>query len=177
MSFTMALRGGDASCGWAQSSFENVRTQGTRGTLPKLRELTEEARSKGISVDWVLFQLGQAQLQQTQAQIENDVKVVLQELDRDGAMCIVLTPPHQRANPQAVERWTSALERAAQSFPCAVLDSTWFQDVRYPARGGDGIFFDSLGVQGGAISQRWAKQVFDTLKELLDIEFSTREDR
>lgn len=85
-----------------------------------------------------------------------------------GSKCIWIGPPRARIQPEpGLSRVFDALHRSVEPY-CMLFDSR--ATTAYPASGGDGIHFNTLGEPGQRIAENWALSAFYAFSPLLKLE-------
>ena len=85
-----------------------------------------------------------------------------------GSKCIWIGPPNARIQPEPeLGHIFDALQRAVVPY-CMLFDSRKF--TNYPATGGDGIHFNSLGEPGQHMAENWALSAYYAFSPLLKLE-------
>jgi hypothetical protein len=136
--------------------------QGPLSLVPELRSLLAES-DPGL----VIVELG-ANLYWA---LDSDPQFIAKTVDRmvidiraSGASCLWVGPAHTRARPRIAE--VQAHLKLAIRGRCAYFDS--IPITPYPASGGDGLHFDSLGPEGSRIAENWAKKVFERARKCVE---------
>jgi len=87
------------------------------------------------------------------------------QIVNSGSKCIWIGPPQTRNTPEPGLGKVFEGLRAAVGPYCLLFDSRNF--TSYPATGGDGIHFNSLGEPGQLIAEKWAFAAFYAFSPLL----------
>jgi hypothetical protein len=113
-----------------------------------------------------VVELGANQVGSASAVIRADSSLMMKSIREAGSRCIWVGPPRGRAfDPVKFDEMYKAIGDAAQAEGCTLVDSRpWLQ---YPATGGDGIHYDSLGPAGVAMAKGWAAKAFAAIRALL----------
>jgi hypothetical protein len=99
--------------------------------------------------------------------VENTANEMAMAIVNSGSKCIWIGPPQARIEPEpGLGQLFDALNRAVGPY-CLFFDSRKF--TSYPATGGDGIHFNSLGEPGQHIAENWALSAFYAFNPLLKI--------
>jgi hypothetical protein len=106
-----------------------------------------------------LVELGANEIGSPREVIRADVAATMKAIVGSASRCIWIGPPKGRAfDPAKFDELYATLGDAADAEGCMLIDSRPWLD--YPATGGDGISYDSLGVAGRAMAKDWAAHVF-----------------
>jgi hypothetical protein len=89
---------------------------------------------------------------------------MIDDIKARDARCAWIGPAASRARPRFKELDT--IVKAAVAGRCLYFDSIPL--TPYPATGGDGLHFDSLGPVGILIGHHWAASAFDTISDCMD---------
>ncbi|MGZ3709079.1 MAG: hypothetical protein ACXWPM_09955, partial [Bdellovibrionota bacterium] len=128
---------------------------------PLLRSLLEATRPS-----ITIIALGSNLYSGPKEWVSATVKKMVNEIRRTGSRCVWIGPPQMRAHSgQVAENLVAVLREAAKD--CSFIDSLPL--TRYPAAGGDGVHYDSLGPSGEKLAAAWANAVLVQLKSLIDI--------
>lgn len=88
-----------------------------------------------------------------------------QAIVRSGSRCVWIGPPQGRNEPEPELGRLFDILRAAVGPYCLLIDSRKY--TAYPAVGGDGIHFDSIGESGQRTAEEWALFAFNAFSPVL----------
>ncbi|MEK7690296.1 MAG: hypothetical protein AAB425_04675, partial [Bdellovibrionota bacterium] len=152
-------------CGlWAKGADE-VTTSLAKGKTPSLSRLLDSARPTHILVALGSNLFG-TEVSHVTAQVTRFLEVALAptQEDQPAPTCFWIGPPNGRNKPEPeLSQLYEAISETAHDLGCTLIDSRPLTD--YPAVGGDGAHFDSLGAPGREIARAWAHAVSEEIKK------------
>ncbi len=153
--------GHPTNCGY----FEHTGDSQPRRVQGALTPLLDDLLSR-LKPAVTIVELGANEVGSPRETIRSDAAAMMKEITSAGSKCIWIGPPQGRIfDPAKFDEMYGALADAAQAEGCTLIDSRpWLQ---YPATGGDGIHYDSLGSQGSAMARDWADKAFAEISPLL----------
>lgn len=152
--------GDRTSCGFFFRDTEGREQRGWEADNPLIAKL--------ISVhqpSYTVVELGANMYGWPIALVEKTSNAMAMAIVNSGSKCIWIGPPQARNQPEPeLGHIFEALRRSVGQY-CLLFDSRNF--TSYPAVGGDGIHFNSLGEPGQRIAEKWALSAFYAFSPVL----------
>lgn len=154
--------GTKTSCGYFVSDTDGKEQRGWERDTPLLVNLLALHRPS-----YTVVELGANMYGGSIEWVEQTSHEMAMAIVNSGSKCIWIGPPQARLQPEPeLGRMFEAL-RAGVGQYCLLFDSRKF--TTYPATGGDGIHFNSLGESGQHIAENWALSAYYAFSPLLKI--------
>jgi hypothetical protein len=132
-----------------------------RDKLPSLENLLAQ-----VSPQTVIVQLGGNMVRWSNEDIKASVHEFLILVNSYSNNCIWIAPPNGHARPQPrFNEFYPILKEAVENEGCAFIDSRPY--TYYPSWRGDGIHYDSLGLQGYYLVNKWINGLYQQIGPLL----------
>jgi hypothetical protein len=150
--------GHPTNCGY----FDHVLGARSRQLPGGLTPLLDDLLSR-LKPETTVIELGANQVGNAPASVRADAAAMMKKVRDSGSKCIWVGPPKGRKfDPVKFAETYTALQAAARDEGCSFIDSRpWLE---YPATGGDGIHYDSLGPSGSAMARGWAHRAFEAIR-------------
>lgn len=154
------LVGGRTSCGYFFRDTDGGEQRGWDADTPLLSNLLLMHRPA-----YTVVELGANMYGHPADWVEKTSHDMAMKIVSSGSKCIWIGPPQARNQPEpGLGKVYDALRAAVVPY-CLLFDSR--NHTAYPAVGGDGIHFGSLGETGQQIAGNWALQAFYAFNPLL----------
>jgi hypothetical protein len=155
------VSGHPTNCGY----FEHVESAQPKHIAGALTPILDDLLAR-LKPSLTIVELGANEVGSPRETIRADASATMKAIADAGSRCIWIGPPKGRVfDPAKFDEMYSALADAAAQTGCTLIDSRpWLE---YPATGGDGIHYDSLGATGVAMAKDWAAKVFSAISGLL----------
>jgi hypothetical protein len=161
------FNGYPTSCGYFFRDSTGFIRRGKSARIPSLTGLLDRVKP-GV----VVVELGANLIKSSDEHSRVTLRRMVGKIAESGARCVWVGPPNGRNKPEKRLAHFYQLLREEVEPVCDLIDSREF--THYPAKGGDGAHFDSLGPKGVAIARGWAEAVFEILVDRAGIEPATR---
>jgi len=154
------LWGGMTNCGYFFKDAQGKEQRGWEVEAPRMATLLKVHQPAHTVV-----QLGANMYGHPPEWIEKTAHEMAMAIVNSGSKCIWIGPPQARIQPEPeLEKVFAALQRSVGPY-CLLFDSRKF--TTYPATGGDGIHFNSLGETGQHMAEQWALSAFYAFSPVL----------
>ncbi len=154
------LEGGRTNCGYFFKDTEGREQRGWEVSNPQLPRLLREHQPR-----YTVVELGANMYGRPHDWIEKTAHDMAMAIVSSGSKCIWIGPPNARIQPEPeLGHVFDALKKGVGQY-CLLYDSRAV--TRYPATGGDGIHYNSLGESGARIAESWALSAFYAFNPLL----------
>ncbi|MGK5087554.1 hypothetical protein WDW86_08345 [Bdellovibrionota bacterium FG-2] len=155
------IKGTATSCGYF-SDIEGNRLETPRHATPILSQLL-----KNQSTDVVVIALGSNLMPDTLEHARQTTQELLGIVSKHKehyphALCFWIAPPNGRNKTEPKFGDLYAMLQEETQGICQLFDSRMV--THYPATGGDGAHFDSLGPEGREIAKHWAQSAFGLIR-------------
>jgi len=160
------ISGRATRCGFRQKVGTQKEVSAKTNATPKLPQIVGawlEPGEKHIVVISLGANLVPASTHQAQRQTRDFLNLLQTETSGQEIQCYWVGAPTSRTFSAEKTARTVDVMRAQIGSQCEYIDSREF--TAYPARGGDGIHFDSLGASGRKIAIQWAQAVFQRIPQ------------
>ena len=155
--------GTQTSCGFFFKGTDNKEERGWEANTPLLADLLKTHQPR-----YTVVELGANMYGRPTDWLEKTSRDMAMAIVNSGSKCIWIGPPQARIQPEpGLSRVFDAL-RASVGPYCLLFDSRDF--TRYPASGGDGIHFNSLGEPGQKMAESWALNAFYAFSPVIKTE-------
>lgn len=145
------------TCGYFFRNKNQTIQQGLEIATPLLTTLLEEHNPT-----LTIVALGANIVRAPDDEILTTSRQMAEQVAASGSRCVWVGPPHGRNKPEPkFSQFYQVLEQAVKPH-CELIDSRPF--LGYPAEGGDGAHYDSLGEPGRAMARAWAEKIFERLR-------------
>lgn len=152
--------GDRTSCGFFFRDTEGREQRGLDANNPLLAKLISAHQPR-----YTVVELGANMYGWPIELIEQASHAMAMAIVNSGSKCIWIGPPQARNQPEPeLGRVFEALRSSVGQY-CLLFDSRNF--TSYPAVGGDGIHFNSLGEPGQRIAEKWALSAFYAFSPVL----------
>jgi hypothetical protein len=157
------LTGMKTSCGYVFKNTSGKERRGWDAETPLIVELLKTHQPR-----YTVVQLGANMYGGTAQWMEKTSHDLAMSIVNSGSKCIWIGPPQARIQSEAgVSRIYNALKSSVGSY-CLLFDSRDF--THYPATGGDGVHFNTLGEPGQKIAENWALNAYYAFSPVLTLE-------
>lgn len=147
-------------CGYFLKDTQGRERRGLEMDTPLIENLLKSHQPR-----YTVVELGANMYGSPAALMEKSANDLAMAIVNSGSKCIWIGPPQARVQPEPeLGRVFEALQRSVGEY-CLLFDSRKF--TTYPATGGDGIHFNSLGESGQHIAENWALSAFYAFNPLL----------
>jgi hypothetical protein len=147
------LSGYATRCGYWQRDRDGKETRSKTAPTPLARSLLIE-----LTPDYTVIAQGTNLLEGPPGWQEKASRELLAVVAAAPTKCIWIGPPNVRAvGEDRQAAFYEMLSRILPEYSCQLVDSRPF--ATYPATGGDGTHYDSLGEPGRALARKWAEGV------------------
>lgn len=154
------FQGEKTSCGYFFSDINGKEQRGLEQDTPLLVNLLNVHQPS-----YTVVELGANMYGYPPEWVEKTSHEMAMAIVNSGSKCIWIGPPQARLQPEPeLGRVFDALRAAVVPY-CMLLDSRNY--TNYPATGGDGIHFDSLGEPGQRMAENWALSAYYAFSPLL----------
>jgi hypothetical protein len=154
------FQGMTTECGYFFKDTAGRELRGQQGQTPRMADLLNVHQPR-----YTVIELGANMYGGPVEWVEKTSLEMAMAVVSSGSKCIWIGPPRARVQPEPeLGRIFDALQRSVGQY-CLLFDSRKF--TNYPATGGDGIHFDSLGEPGRHIAQNWALSAFYAFRPVL----------
>jgi hypothetical protein len=155
------LNGYATSCGYWQRDRDGAEKRSKTAPTPIVGSLLDE-----LQPDYTVIAQGTNLLEGWPDKGEKSSRALLAVVAAAPTKCIWISPPSIRAvSEQKQTAYFEMISRVLPEYRCQLVDSRSFAE--YPASGGDGTHYDSLGEPGRTLSQTWAEGVARALARLI----------
>ena len=162
--------------GWSRSS-DGTEIRDNKPFTPRLSELVTQQKPNVVVIEQGtnLIWADQKGLVKTDAEVEAQVKTLIQTAKQSGSACVWIGPPHLGAHVlgkgiSESQQFAGTLDhvrnieiKVTAQNGCTFVDS--YPVTRYPDQGGDGIHYDRAGAEGVKAAKAWAIYVKKKLDE------------
>ena len=150
-------------CGYYLKDIDGLVQRGFEMDTPLINKLIEKHQPR-----YTVVELGANMYGHPPEWIEKTSHEMAIAIVNSGSKCIWIGPPNARIQPEpGLGRVFEAL-RAGVGQYCLLFDSR--NVTTYPASGGDGIHFNTLGEPGARMAEKWALSAFYAFNPLLKID-------
>ncbi len=144
--------GSPTQCGYFFRGTEGRAARGTRAPTPIFTEKLRALRPRGV-----VIALGANLMGVSLEASARSISLMLAPLREASLPCVWVGPPDGRNKTEPkFSQLYEVIERETHGV-CRLIDSRKLTD--YPARGGDGAHYDSLGESGRIVARAWAREV------------------
>ncbi len=154
------LEGEKTRCGYFFKDSKGREQRGLEADTPLLANLLKTHQPR-----YTVVELGANMYGGSAEWMEATAHDMAMAIVNSGSKCIWIGPPQARIQPE-LGRVFNALNKAVGQY-CLLFDSRKF--TAYPAAGGDGIHFDSLGESGQRVAEQWALQAYYAFSPVLEV--------
>ena len=160
--------GEKSPCGYFLKDTEGRERRGFELNTPLLNNLLRQYQPR-----YTVVELGANMYGWPVEWVEKVSNEMAMAIVNSGSKCIWIGPPRARIQPEpGLGRIFDALHRSVEPY-CLLFDSR--AATAYPAYGGDGIHFNTLGESGQHIAENWALSAFYAFSPLLKTEPEKRD--
>lgn len=153
--------GHETPCGYF-SDVDGKKTETAKHATPLLRELITHQDPDLIIIELGANLMGDS-LDHAQTTTREMLTLVSEQLaKKPGRRCFWIGPPNGRNKTEPKFSQLYDLIKTETIGICELFDSRLV--THYPATGGDGAHYDSLGPAGRLIAKAWAQSAFDQIK-------------
>jgi hypothetical protein len=150
--------GHPTNCGY----FEHVEASQPKHVPGALTPLLDDLLSR-FKPSVTVVELGANEATSPPETVRADAGAMMKAISSAGSKCIWIGPPSSRFfDPVQYTAMYAGLADAAADQGCTLIDSR--QWTSYPATGGDGIHYDSLGPAGVEMAKDWAAKAFEAIR-------------
>ena len=161
------LTGMRTSCGYVFKDTSGKERRGWDAETPLIADLLRTHQPR-----YTVVQLGANMYGGTAQWMEKTSYDLAMAIVNSGSKCIWVGPPKARIQSDVgVSRVYNTLKASVGQY-CLLFDSRNF--THYPANGGDGIHFNTLGEPGQKIAENWALNAFYAFSPVLTPEKPAR---
>lgn len=161
------LQGGKTSCGYYFRDTEGREQRGWEIENPSLNRLIAVHQPR-----YTVVELGANLYGYPSDWVEKSSHEMAMAIVNSGSKCIWIGPPQARVQPEPeLGRVFDALQRGVGQY-CLLFDSRKY--TTYPATGGDGIHFNTLGEAGQRLAESWALSAYYAFSPTLTISKPTK---
>ncbi len=154
--------GAQTSCGYYLNDTEGKEQRGWEKTTPLLANLLAVHQPS-----FTVVELGANMYGKPLDWVEKTSHEMAMAIVNSGSKCIWIGPPNARIQPEPeLGRVFDALRAAVVPY-CLLFDSRSY--TTYPASGGDGIHFNTLGETGQHMAENWALSAYYAFSPLVKI--------
>lgn len=140
-------------CGFFFKDTDNKEQRGWDAKTPLLPDLLKTHQPR-----YTVVELGANMYGRPTEWLEKTSRDMAMAIVNSGSKCIWIGPPNARIQPEPeLGRVFEALRTSVGPY-CLLFDSR--NHTSYPASGGDGIHFNSLGESGQKIAENWALNAY-----------------
>lgn len=152
--------GDKTSCGYFFKDVDGREQRGWEAATPLIANLIAQYQPA-----YTVVELGANMYGRTPEWVEKTSHEMAMAIVNSGSKCIWIGPPHARIQTDSgLAQVFDALHAGVGAY-CLLFDSR--NVTRYPAVGGDGIHFNSLGESGARIAENWAISAYYAFSPLL----------
>ncbi len=152
-------------CGFFFKDTDNKEQRGWDAKTPLLADLLKTHQPR-----YTVVELGANMYGRPTEWLEKTSRDMAMSIVNSGSKCIWIGPPNARIQPEPeLSRVFDAL-RASVGQYCLLFDSR--KHTSYPASGGDGIHFNSLGESGQKIAENWALNAYYAFSPVVKLDKS-----
>ena len=152
--------GWKSNCGYYFKNAEGLEQRGWEKETPLIQNLLALHQPR-----YTLVELGANMYGSPSEKIQSTSHKMAMAIVNSGSKCIWIGPPRARIQTEAeTSRLFEALSAGVLPY-CLLFDSR--NVTAYPAQGGDGIHFNTLGEIGAHIAENWALSAFYAFSPLL----------
>jgi hypothetical protein len=152
-------------CGFFFKDIDNKEQRGWDAKTPLLPDLLKTHQPR-----YTVVEQGANMYGRPTEWLEQTSREMAMAIVNSGSKCIWIGPPNARIQPEPeLGRVFDAL-RASVGPYCLLFDSRNF--TSYPATGGDGIHFNSLGESGQKIAENWALNAYYAFSPVVKLDKS-----
>lgn len=145
--------GGKTNCGYFFRDTQGREQRGWEATTPLLTDLIALHQPR-----YTVVELGANMYGHPSDWVEKTSHEMAMAIVNSGSKCIWIGPPQARIQPEPeLGRVFDALQKGVGQY-CLLFDSR--KHTTYPAIGGDGIHFNSLGDVGQHMAENWALSAY-----------------
>lgn len=154
------FEGAKTNCGYFFKDKEGREQRGWEIATPLMTNLLSLHQPR-----YTVVELGANMYGRPADWVEKTAHDMAMAIVSSGSKCIWIGPPNARIQPEPeLGRVFDALRRGVGQY-CLLFDSR--NVTAYPAAGGDGIHFNTLGEPGARIAEQWALSAFYAFNPLL----------
>jgi hypothetical protein len=147
------LLGGKTNCGYFFRDVEGREQRGWEAANPLLTDLIAAHQPR-----YTVVELGANMYGHPSDWVEKTSHEMAMAIVNSGSKCIWIGPPQARIQPEPeLGRVFDALQKGVGQY-CLLFDSRKY--TTYPAIGGDGIHFNTLGDVGQHMAENWALSAY-----------------
>jgi len=152
-------------CGFFFKDTDNKEQRGWDAKTPLLVDLLKTHQPR-----YTVVELGANMYGRPTEWLEKTSRDMAMAIVNSGSKCIWIGPPNARIQPEPeLSRVFDALRASVGSY-CLLFDSR--KHTSYPASGGDGIHFNSLGESGQMIAENWALNAYYAFSPVVKLDKS-----
>ena len=155
------LNGQPTRCGYWQHDRDGKETSAKSHATPLMKSLLDD-----LQPQHTVIAQGANLLEGPLGWGEKASRALLEVVSATSTRCIWISPPNARkVSEETQTAFFEMLSRVLPEYGCQLVDSRPF--ATYPATGGDGLHYDSLGAPGREMSRKWAESVASELEKLI----------